>query len=167
MTRAPSAHLAVYLNDHLAGGAAALEMVEALAHHQDASLVEFATILRSDVEQDRDELLRLMRGAGVETSRVRRAVGWLSEKTARLKLAVDDPVDGRLHTYEMLEALALGIEGKRALWAALQALSPLIPELRGGDYRRLMQRADDQRAAVELRRLGWAAVAFASPPREP
>jgi hypothetical protein len=36
-----------------------------------------------------------------------------------LKLGIDDPPSGLLLLFESLEALSLGIEGKRSLWIAL------------------------------------------------
>jgi hypothetical protein len=50
---------------------------------------------------------------------------------------------------EKLEALAFGIEGKRALWRALLVVAEEIPALRKVDLARLDQRAEDQRGHVE------------------
>jgi hypothetical protein len=152
-------HLGVYLNDHLAGAAAALKILDALAAHDDAELTAFVQGLRQAIALDRDELARLMGDAGIAISHVRRAVGWIGEKAAELKLTLDDPADRGLRTFELLEVLALGIDGKRALWSVLRIVSTEVPSLRA-DYARLAHRADDQRAAVETRRLEWAAKAL-------
>jgi len=154
-------HLAVYLNDHLAGAAAALESLDTLAAHPAAAeLNTFARDLRAAIAQDRDELAALMRRANVSTSTTRQAAGWISGKAAELKLRVDDPSDGSLRVFELLEFVALGIDGKRALWAMLRAA--MIPELDGADYARLSQRADAQRESIENQRLQWGAAALAA-----
>jgi hypothetical protein len=152
-------HLEIYLNDHLAGATAALKMLDTLEVHDDVELREFVSSLRRAISQDRDQLARLMANAGVEEGTARRAASWIAEKAAELKLTVDDPRDGGLKTFELLEMLALGIDGKRALWAALRIVSTDVPSLRA-DYATLAQRADEQRTAVESRRLEWAAKAF-------
>ena len=158
-------YLATYLNDHLTGAEAALELLETLEPHTDAAISMLATQLRPRIEEDRDELVRLMHAVDVSPSRARRAVGWIGEKTAELKLALDDPSDGGLRTLERLEALAIGIDGKRALWDALQTIARTIPALHEADYVRLARRAEEQRATVEARRLAYAKVAFT--PGEP
>jgi sugar phosphate isomerase/epimerase len=158
-------HLAVYLNDHLAGATAALQLLDHLQKHEDPALQQFTAELRQDIAEDRDELMRLLRSAGVAISSVRAGAGWIGGKAAELKLAIDDSTSGGLWTFELLEVLALGIEGKRALWAVLRSLSGAVPALRVADYERLAGRADYQRRAVEAKRLEWAATAFAA--REP
>jgi hypothetical protein len=51
------------------------------------------------------------------------------------------------------EAVALGIEGKRALWRALAAAAEVSPAFQVADYERLTQRAEEQRQRVETVRL--------------
>jgi hypothetical protein len=97
-----------------------------------------------------------MQEANVEPSVVRQATGWAVEKVAELKTRLDDWGDGSLHRLELLEALSLGIEGKRSLWAALQAAAGHEPELRTLDYPRLIQRAIEQRTVAEEHRISAA-----------
>jgi hypothetical protein len=77
----------------------------------------------------------------------------LSEKFARIKLLLENPAGGQLARLEKLEALALGIEGKRTLWRTLLAIAEEKPALRKVDFARLDQRADDQRKRVESLRI--------------
>jgi hypothetical protein len=65
-----------------------------------------------------------------------------------------------LRRLERLEALALGIDGKSALWQALKAAAELAPELRQMDYEQLVERAQQQRSRVEMLRLQAARVAL-------
>ena len=153
-------HLATYLNDHLAGAEAGLEIVAALQKHDDPVLRPAADQWYAALTKDREELTRIMAAADITVSPIRRAVGWLSEKLVQLKLAADDPAGGRLRAFELLEALAIGIHGKRTLWNALQRIAPRVAPLRGFDFSQLIARADEQRAAVEAQRLRLADAAL-------
>jgi hypothetical protein len=51
--------------------------------------------------------------------------------------------------FHALEALVLGIIGKRGLWTALAAAADTVPQLRELDYGRLIKRAADQGDRVE------------------
>jgi hypothetical protein len=155
------AHLAVYLHDHRAGAAAAIELLDHLEQaHADTPIGPFAAALRSEVAADIRELEELMGRAGIGPSLARNAGAWLTTKLAELKLRIDDPADGALRLLESLETLALGIDGKRALWNALAAASHQAPALRGVDYVRLAQRAEVQRGLVEVQRLSAAQAAL-------
>jgi hypothetical protein len=70
-----------------------------------------------------------MSRAGVPFSTSRRVAAWIGEKTVELKTYVDDPLNGALRTFEQIEVVAVGIDGKRALWTALAAAAAGIPEL--------------------------------------
>jgi hypothetical protein len=96
----------------------------------------------------------------VPESRPRKIAGWLTEKITQLKLLLDDGRGGPLSLLEAIEAVALGIEGKRALWYALAAAAEVTPRLQGIDYDRLAQRARDQRCRIELARLEAARIAL-------
>lgn len=146
--------LRTYLNDHLGGSAAGLQLLEHLAT---AARVpadkEFFLALHAEISEDRDVLDRLIKEAGGQASTVRQAGGWLAAKMGELKLAFDNPVRGTLDRFEALEAIALGILGKRALWSALRTLTPTPPELQGVDLDALERRAREQHDRVEARRL--------------
>jgi len=154
-------HLATYLNDHLAGSVVALELLEHLeaAHAQDP-LRDFFRELLADIAADRDELEALMKTLNIDQSHTRKASAWLAEKFTELKLRFDDPKAGALLLFESLEALSLGIEGKRGLWIALAATSETTASLRIADYDRLQQRALEQRNRVEELRVETALKAL-------
>lgn len=147
-------HIATYLNDHLAGSVVAVELLEHLEEaHADNAIGRFVAELRADIEADRRELEALMDRLKVDRSLARRATAWLSEKVAEIKLRVDDPTGGPLRLLEALEAVEVGIEGKRALWTALAAAAEDAPHLRLLDYERLKQRAVEQQQRTEEVRL--------------
>ena len=147
-------HRAAYLNDHLAGAVAALELLEDLesTYAGTTKTVEFAGF-RGDIEADRNELKALMDRLQVTESGTRKATAWLSSKFAEIKLRLDDRITGPLRLLESVEAVALGIEGKLALWRGLSAAAETTPELRAVDYERLLQRASEQRRRIEAIRL--------------
>jgi hypothetical protein len=154
-------HLATYLNDHLAGSVVAIELMENIeAAYAGAPIADFVSNLRADIEADQHELENLMNQLEISESRTRKASAWLTEKLTELKLRLDDSGHGDLRLFESLEALSLGIEGKRSLWMALSTVAETSPELRIADYERLKQRAEEQRARVEAKRIEIAKAAL-------
>ena len=154
-------YITTYLNDHLAGSVVAVELMENLETvYAGRPIADFIAKLRADIEVDILELEDLMGQLQISESRTRKASAWLTEKFTQLKLRLDDPAHGDLRLFESLEALSLGIEGKRSLWLALSAAAELSPQLRIADYQRLQQRAEEQRARVEDQRLELARKAL-------
>jgi hypothetical protein len=154
-------YLATYLNDHLAGSLAAVELLEHLeAAYAETTLASFFAEVRRDISVDRKELQRLMNCLRVTESRPRKVSAWLVGKVTVLKLRLDDSARGPLRLLESLEVLGLGIYGKLGLWRALDAAAHSSPELEGFDYERLAQRAEEQRWRIEVVRLEAAKAAF-------
>jgi hypothetical protein len=154
-------HLAIYLNDHLAGSVVAVELLRDLERaYAGQPVQQFAAALRADIEQDRSELQRLMSQLNVTESRARQATAWIAEKMTMIKLRLNDWAGGEFRLFEALEALSLGIEGKRALWIALAGAAERSPALRLLDYARLAERALEQRTRVEAKRLETATAAL-------
>jgi hypothetical protein len=146
-------HLETYLNDHLAGSTVAVELLEHLESSHDGEWRTFFRTLRADIESDRVQLENLMKEMDIDQSKLRRGMAWFGEKFTELKMRLDDPADGDLRLFESLEALSLGIEGKRSLWLSLAEAAKENSNLRRLDYQHLIPRADEQRARVERRRL--------------
>lgn len=151
--------LSDYLNDHLAGSVGALEMLDRLIENYAAKPLErFFRELREDIGADQKQLEELIGKLGIGESTVRKAGGWLVEKLSRPKIDLND--DSGLGLFLALEALVLGITGKRSLWRALQAASRTVPELARLDYSGLEKRAIEQCERVEARRLEIARGVF-------
>jgi hypothetical protein len=157
--------LQTYLNDHLAGSVAALELLDHLIalHRGTEGEKEFAS-LRSEVEEDQRVLQQLLESSGGKESRIRKAAAWLTEKLGQAKLRLDDPGDGELRLLEALETLGLGIQGKLALWRALAVVRDRPPGDQALDFAQLQQRAIAQFERVEARRLQVARVALSFEP---
>jgi hypothetical protein len=155
--------LGVYLNDHLAGSAAGIELAGKLRdNHQGTELGEAMAALHRDITQDRDALEELMGHLEVDRHPVKEAAGWMLEKLSRLRL--NPALTGGAELTRLLEteALSLGIEGKLAMWLALKEAAAADARLAGTDFDRLIERARGQRRALEPHRLAAAVESFAA-----
>ena len=87
-------------------------------------------------------------------------MGLDSERVGRLKL------NGRVRTYSPLsrfielDFLAIGIDGKKLLWATLRDLADFRSRLPDVDFEHLIERAERQRAAIEPFRADAARAAL-------
>ena len=150
-----------YLNDHLAGSVGALELLDRLIEtYREKPLEHFFRNLRDEIQQDQEQLKELMQKLGAEESTVRKAGAWLAEKLSRAKIELGEAAEGEMGLLLALEALVLGITGKRSLWRALQAASRTMPQLARLDYAGLEKKAIEQCERVEAKRLETARTAF-------
>ncbi|GAA5126413.1 hypothetical protein JIN84_15470 [Luteolibacter yonseiensis] len=143
-----------YLNDHLAGSSGAILMIQNFAEtveHPEAR--DFFIKLKQDVENDRELLKRLLETAGMRSSTVLNVAGDLTARVGFLKLMWEGFEPGKLGLFEGLEMLALGVQGKRLLWLALQEISAWYPEWSDVDFRELELEAIKQRDGVEFWRI--------------
>jgi len=155
--------LSDYLNDHLAGSVAALELLDRMIEAcQGKSLEGFLRQLREDIDQDQEKLKELIEKLGVSESSVRKAGAWIAEKLTRPKIDLGEGSKEEIGVFLALEALLLGITGKRSLWRALQCASRTMPALARLDYPGLEKRAIEQCEQVEARRLEIARQVFKS-----
>ena len=154
-----SDHLATYLHDHLAGSNFAVELIDNLQdQHANEPLGRFASDLKIEIEKDREILRQIIDQVGACGPTLKEAVAWIGEKVSRFKLRHATSVE--FGTFEALELLGLGIQGKLALWRALSAIAPGDLRLRGANFEALISRAQAQHAEVEERRLQIATSAF-------
>ena len=150
-----------YLNDHLAGSAAAVELVERIkANNEGTPLAAHLEGLGREIEADRDTLGELMERLGVTRSTPKQVVGKVMETLSRLRL--NERVTGGAQVTRLmeLETLSLGIEGKVALWRSLNHVGDSRPELAEFDIPALIVQAVGQRAGLEPYRLEAAAGAL-------
>ena len=156
--------LSEYLNDHLAGSVGALELLDRLVEtYEDKPLGKFFRDLRQDIEGDQKQLEELIQKLGISESAVRKASAWLVEKLSRSKIDLDEESGADFGVFLALEALILGITGKRSLWRALHAATRTVPELARLDYSGLEKRAIEQCERVEAKRLEIARTVFQGP----
>ena len=152
-------YLHIYLNDHLAGSTGGLELAERIQeNNEDNPLGEVMAGIAKEIEEDRDELQRLMEALDVGRNPIKAAGAYVFEKISQMK------ANGQLIGYSPLsrvlelEMLHMGITGKLMLWGALREV--LGPRLADFDFERLIQRAESQRDRVEEHRLAAAREAF-------
>jgi hypothetical protein len=144
--------LAIYLNDHLAGATAGVELARRAASNNSGNDYGPAlSELAREIEQDRATLERLMDRLGAGRDRVKLAAAWVGEKVGRLKLNGNLLSYSPLSRLEEIEFLLLGVTGKLALWRALSEHIDL-PELEA--------RAESQRERLEALRLRAAREVF-------
>lgn len=112
--------LAIYLNDHLAGATAGVEVARrARASNGGSELGRVLQRICAEIEADKSTLESVMAQLGVRRDPIKPAGAWLAEKLGRLKL------NGQLTGYSPLsrvielEGLHIGITGKLELWRAL------------------------------------------------
>ena len=153
--------LDVYLNDHLAGSAAAVELVERVRDNNAGTpLAAHMEKLVLEIEKDRDILGDVMERLGVVRSTPKQVAGKVLETLSRMRL--NERITGSADVTRLLEleALSLGIEGKLLLWRALSEVAETRPELADFDLAAFATQAVSQRAGVEPFRLEAAAAAL-------
>lgn len=155
--------LAIYLNDHIAGASVAIDLLKTMKErHDDESLRQFAVSILVEVEEDEETLRNFAKKIGSGSNVFKEAAAWLTEKASRLKLGASS--SGDFGTFEALEFLSLGIQGKLSLWTALQLVSKSDARLTVLDFEKLIARAKTQYDRVEERRLSVAADALSPNP---
>ena len=153
-----SNNIALYLNDHLGGSAAALQLLDSLRGDADPELEKVLGTVQDEILEDREALLRVMRSLDVEPGRVKQVAGRIAGAALRLQASEAVTSSAELSRLLRLEALVLGISGKIAGWAALAASQD--DRLEGVDIDNLIERARSQLTRVEPYRLRAAAAAL-------
>jgi hypothetical protein len=154
-------HLRIYLQDHLAGATAGLELARRTRGANEGTdygppLAKIA----DEIEADRRHLQGIAEELGFGGDRLKNIAAWSLEKAGRLKL------NGQLSGYSPLsrvvelEGLLTGITGKKGLWISLLEVAPSEPRLDQALLERLRDRAESQRATVEELRERAAREAF-------
>ena len=117
------AALATYLRDHLAGADSAIQIVHGLSNtyggSPEGALFES---LSEQFREDRGVVEGLLTDLGDTSQSVKRLAGRATGSALRM---VAGGAPGDLSLFRTLEALAIGVQGKRCLWQAAQALGSL------------------------------------------
>jgi hypothetical protein len=158
----PSDALRQYLQDHLAGSVAALQLMETLADHERGRpLEQQLRTLHSQVSEEQDTLREILDRLGGGEGTLRQVAGWLTEKAHAARLLIAGRTHPALARLDGLESLALGLQGKLSLYRALQDAASGEPRLGGYPFAALEARTLDQYAMVERERRAAAREAFA------
>jgi hypothetical protein len=150
------------MNDHLAGSAAAVELVERIRDNNEGTdLARAMETLLGDIEADQATLAAIMERLGVEPSSPKQAAGKVLETLSRFRLNERVTGSAEVSLLMELETLSLGIEGKLSLWRSLGEVTGSLAALAEFDLPTLASRAVSQRAVVEPFRLQAAGAALA------
>jgi len=155
-------YLAIYLNDHYAGSTLGIELAKRAAKHNrgDAEFGPPLQRIAAEIDEDRDELKRIMARLEVSEQRTRAALGWAAEKAGRLKPNGNLLRFSPLSRVVEIEGLITGVSGKLSLWRALLAIVPSEPRLDEAGLTRLADRAEDQLQRLHALRGAAALIAF-------
>jgi hypothetical protein len=139
-----------YLNDHLAGAIAGVDLARRIARdNQDNAYGAAVAQIGGEIAADRDTLDDVMDRLGVGRDQLRLLAAWGVEKARRV-LPVPWLLDRhQLGRLEEIEALILGVTGKLSLWVSLGETRGGDPRLADIDFGELADRARSQ-----LERLG-------------
>jgi hypothetical protein len=155
--------LGVYLNDHLGGLVAGVEIAEKLRSKNDGT--PFGSVLAGlvlEIKEDRATLENLMDRLGIERNPGKITAGRGLEKLGRLRTSKTLTGSAELSRLLDIESLSLGIEGKHAMWRELEEIADLDQRLASTDLEGLADRARRQRDTLEPYRLQCAALAFSA-----
>jgi hypothetical protein len=153
--------LAIYLNDHLAGSTAGVELARRVRRENEGT--EFASPLArlsEEVAEDRETLRAIMARLGAPESQVKAAFAWMLEKITRLKPNGQVTGYSPLSRLTELEALAWGVDGKVSGWRTLLELAGTDPRLDRAQLEELIARGERQRGTLEELRVKAAALCF-------
>jgi hypothetical protein len=156
-------YLRIYMQDHLAGSTAGLELARRTSGANKAG--EYGpplAKLADEIESDRRQLQAIMDALGFGGDRLKNVAAWTLEKAGRLKLNGELTQYSPLSRVVELEGLLTGITGKWGLWVALLQIAPSEPRLDVARLERLRDRAEEQRETVERLREKAAREAFSA-----
>lgn len=153
---APDPHhlLGIYLNDHLAGAGGGISLLKRMARaHRGSDAGPRLALLAEEVTEDRDSLREVMTSLDVPVNHVRALLGVAAAQAGRLKgngrVLARSPLSDVLE----LEAIRVGVEGKKELWRTLHTLARTEPRLGTEAIGRLLARAERQASTLETLRL--------------
>ena len=145
--------LETYLNDHLGGATLGQDLANQIRERAEGPpLRPVMDWVAPEIEEDRDTLISIIDALDATQNPVKQATGWVAEKASRVKFTgVTGEMDD-LGLFLALEALRLGVAGKKSLWLALAAAAT-DPRLSSFDFDLLAERAAAQEMALEEQRL--------------
>jgi hypothetical protein len=156
----PDRFLSIYLNDHFAGSTGGVELARRLrsSNQDDAEFGLPLSRLCAEIEEDRENLIRLMEELAIARDPIKPRFARLAERLGRFK------PNGQLTGYSPLsrvlelEILSGLIGGKIQLWNAME--QRFGENLDGFDFHALADRADRQGQRVEELHLRASQRAF-------
>jgi hypothetical protein len=155
-------YLPIYMNDHYAGSTLGVELAKRAAKNNDGN-AEFGpalAALATEIDEDREELRRIMERLGVSEDRVKAGLFWMGEKVGRLKPNGELLQFSPLSRVVEIEGLITGVSGKLSLWRTLIELAPRDDRLVEAELQLRADRAEDQLLRLHALRGAAALIAF-------
>jgi hypothetical protein len=142
--------LAIYMNDQLALGVGWRELARrARGQNEGTPLGEALERVATRIAEDVETFEGIMARLGIGRDRLKPPLAIAAERLGRLKLNGQLRGYSPLSRFAELDALAMGIEGKKVLWANLRDYADLAARLPSVDFDGLIERARRQRAELE------------------
>jgi hypothetical protein len=152
--------LIAYLRDHLSGADVAIRVVHRLGStNRDPEDGTLFRRLSREFEEDHSIVRSLLTHLGASGRSIKRAAGFASG--AVLSVGAGGEA-GDLSLLRTLEALAIGVQGKRCMWRALQDLRTAPSSGDGMNFVELEAKAIRQWEAIEERRRALVARTFSA-----
>lgn len=153
--------LGIYLNDHLAGATAGVNLFRrAAGAHRGSAVGATLERLAAEVAEDRRALQGMMTVLGIPIRRYKLYAAWAAEKVGRLKLNGSLLDRSPLSTVVELEGMRLGVEGKAAGWRVLRIVADRDRRLDTQRLDALLVRARQQADILEELRISAAVEVF-------
>lgn len=143
--------VSIYLNDHLAGATAGMELARRMTAAAEPGSPTAATLrqVTAEIVEDRQSLIAMMGALGVPVRGYKVFAAWAGEKAGRLKPNGHLLTRSPLSQLEETELMLLGVAGKAAGWRALRQLAERDGRLDAGRLGDLIARADRQAGTLE------------------
>ncbi len=142
--------LRIYMNDQLAAGIVWREVARrSQRSNEGTELGEALMEVASAIAEDVTTFEQLMERAGLSRDPVKSRLAVVAERLGRLKPNGSLTSYSPLSRFVELDFLAMGIDGKKLLWANLRDLAALSARLPDVDFDALVARAQWQRDRIE------------------
>jgi hypothetical protein len=144
----------VYLNDHLGGAMLGSDLAKQTCERTEGTPSgEKMKRVAREIEEDRETLLELMDRMDTTRNPVKQVTGWMAEKASRVKFRGASSGAPDQGLFMALEALRLGVAGKKCLWLVLRQVRDDHAALATVDFERLIERAAGQEETLERERI--------------
>ena len=142
--------LATYLREHLSGSDSAIRVVERLRRtHAGTAEGSLFAALFADFQREREVVRAVLDEIGASTLSAKRLV---TEAGGAVMAPMVGGTHGGLALFRTLEALAIGVQGKRLLWRAMQHVEPEFTQASRSRLRELELLAVRQWETIDERR---------------
>jgi len=154
--------LTAYLREHLSGSDVAIAGIEKLRRSERGDDGLWQRLLM-EFQEERDvvrDLLTTLRASSLSVKRL------AAQASVPLLVASAGGERGELSLFRTLEGLAVGVQGKRCLWRAMQTLESHLPSGHGRKFSDLEAQAVRQWESIEERRLSLVPDTFSMAARD-